>query len=122
PEETADEDRLAQTTLGRIREGVFALDREWRFTYVNAEAARQVAMTPEQLLGRNIWTVFPEAVDQPFHRAFDRAMKDQVSVTVEAFVPAYRRWFENRVHPSPEGLTILSREVSAQVREREELE
>ena len=114
--------RTALAVLERISEGLVALDGQWRYTFVNPEAARLLGRTPEALVGRCIWDEFPEAKGQPFHRAYERAMKDQVFVSVEAYDPVIKRWFENRVYPSPEGVTISFREVSDQIRDRLHLE
>ena len=44
--------------LERITDAFYALDREWRFTYINPTAERLVGRTRAELLGQNIWEVF----------------------------------------------------------------
>src|SRR3954454_17231709 len=39
---------------------VFAVDHQWRFTYVSALAARAFGHTPEALLGQILWEVYPQ--------------------------------------------------------------
>ena len=42
-------------------------------------------MRPEDLVGRHIWTVFPEGIGQPFHLAYEKVMTEQVSIQMETY-------------------------------------
>ena len=48
-------------TLENISDGFFTLDRDWRFTYVNSQAARWLNRLPEEVIGNNVWDEFPES-------------------------------------------------------------
>ncbi len=48
-------DSAAARILESITDAFFALDREWRFTYVNAQAERLLFRARAALLGRNVW-------------------------------------------------------------------
>ncbi|HEV2655023.1 MAG TPA: PAS domain-containing protein, partial [Ktedonobacteraceae bacterium] len=48
--------------LESITDAFFALDTQWRFTYLNAQGASLLQRTREELLGKNVWEEFPEAV------------------------------------------------------------
>ncbi|OOG66070.1 bifunctional diguanylate cyclase/phosphodiesterase [Rhodanobacter sp. B04] len=89
----------------RITDAYVALDRDWRYTYLNAKACEFLGRPAEELIGRHIWTEFPEGVDQPLQRAYEQAMAEQRPIQLEAFYPP-NRWFENRIYPSANGLTI----------------
>ena len=61
--------------LNRISDGVVALDSRWHYTYVNESAAKMLQRdSSSDLIGRHIWTEFPEGVGQPFHRAYLQAL------------------------------------------------
>jgi diguanylate cyclase (GGDEF)-like protein/PAS domain S-box-containing protein len=116
--------RLPQSVaaiLESMTDAFVALDREWRYVYVNRRAGEMFDRTPEQLVGRHIWTEFPEGVGQPFHLAYERAMRDQETVVLEEYYPPYDRWFENRIYPSPEGLTIFFQDITERKRAEEEI-
>ena len=116
--------RLPQTVaaiLESMTDAFVALDSDWRYVYVNRRAGEMFGRAPEQLIGRHIWTEFPEAVGQPFHLAYERAMRDQEAVVLEEYYAPYDRWFENRIHPSPDGLTIFFSDVTDRKRFAEEL-
>lgn len=49
----------ASIILESIKDGFVALDSDWRYTYVNAEAERLNGLSRERHLGRSIWEIFP---------------------------------------------------------------
>ena len=59
----------ATRILDSITDGFFAVDCEWRFTYVNREAERLLRRPRGELLGRNLWAEFPQAVGATFQPA-----------------------------------------------------
>jgi diguanylate cyclase (GGDEF)-like protein/PAS domain S-box-containing protein len=103
-------------TLTRVLEATsdafVALDANWRYIYVNEHAGRIFGRAPASLIGKHIWTEFPEGVGQPFHRAYERAAAERVPQQIEAYYPPYDRWFENRIFPYADGLAIFFRDVT----------
>jgi PAS domain S-box-containing protein len=116
PVETTRE-RLLASVFERISDGVVALDRDWRYVYVNQKAAQMLQReSPEDLIGRHIWTEYPDGVGQPFYHAYLRAMATQQVVVLEDHYEPWDLWFENRIYPSPEGLTIYFTEITQRKR------
>ncbi|MFB6109217.1 MAG: PAS domain-containing protein [Haloplanus sp.] len=80
-----------ERTLERVGDAFFALDDDWRVTYVNdagADVLRQAMdadYDTEELLGKEFWEEVPEAVDTQFYEEYRRAMERQESVTFEAY-------------------------------------
>ena len=98
---------LSPEVLERISEAFVALDCDWRYTYVNRKAGELFGKDPKSLMGVHIWTDFPEGVGQPFHLAFEKSMREQVPPTLEHYHEALGRWFENRIYPSADGLSVF---------------
>jgi PAS domain S-box-containing protein len=98
--------------LDRITDGVLALDHEWKFTYVNHQATKLLCHSRTQLIGKNMWEVFPEAVNLPFYKYYHRAIQEQVSVNFEAYFPPFKTWFDVRAYPSPNGLSIYFQDIT----------
>ncbi len=99
--------------LARISDGVVALDNDWRYTYLNDRAARMLQRdSPDELIGKHIWTEYPEGVGQPFQRSYAKVVETQEPVVFEEYYAPWDKWFENRVFPSAEGLTICFSEVT----------
>ncbi len=102
--------------LESITDGFVALDRDWRYTYVNKRAAEMFGRNPADLIGKHIWTEFPEGVGQPFYHAYHRAMGEHVPLTIEEYYAPWERWFENRIYPTPDGISIYFQEITGRKR------
>jgi PAS domain S-box-containing protein len=113
---------LLASVLERVSDGFVALDTNWHYTYVNKVGARMLQREkPEDLLGKHIWTEYPDGIDQPFYRAYYRAMETQQPIYLEEYYEPWGRWFENRIYPSPEGLTIYFTEITGRKQTEAEL-
>jgi PAS domain S-box-containing protein len=99
--------------LESIGEGFVAFDREFRYVYVNPSAATMLGRTREELVGRIPWEIFPDEATRDSKRILDAALLDGVPSQYEIYIPSWNRWFENRVYPSPAGLTIFFADVTA---------
>ena len=108
---------LLDKVFDRVNDGIVALDNNWCYTYVNARAARMLQREkPEDLIGKHIWTEYPQGIDQPFHQAYVKAVQTQRPVVFDDYYEPWDLWFENRVYPSPDGLTIYFTEVTERKR------
>jgi PAS domain S-box-containing protein len=65
----------------------FSLDRSWRFSYVNSEAERVLGRRREELLGGDIWGLFPAAVGSAFEANYRHAVASGEEVAFEAYYP-----------------------------------
>jgi two-component system, cell cycle sensor histidine kinase and response regulator CckA len=99
--------------LDRVGEGIFALDPDWRFAYMNRQAERvlsRLSGSPStDLLGTVIWDR-PALADSSLGRALHRAYVEQTAVVHEVPGAGNRGPLEVRVYPSDDGLTVLLRE------------
>lgn len=102
--------------LTNMADGFVRLDCDWRYTFVNKRAGEIFQRRPEELLGKNIWEEFPEGIGQPFYHAYHKAMADQKQCQIESYYPPWDKWFENRIYPGPEGLSIFFDDISARKR------
>jgi PAS domain S-box-containing protein len=99
--------------LEQMSDGFATFDRDWRYTYINAAAAKAFQMAPEQLLGKSIWEMWPQAHDLPLGVNFRRSLDENVSIRFETYYPApLDRWFEHRCHPTPEGLVTFFSDIT----------
>jgi PAS domain S-box-containing protein len=102
----------AESILSSISDGFFALDRNWHYTYVNDRLCEMAQKPREELLGYNNWDLFPNAVDTDVCVQFHRAMSEQTPIEFEYLYLPWNRWFEYRVYPSPDGLTIFATDIT----------
>ena len=101
-----------RVTLERVSDAFVAIDSDWRFTYVNPKAGEIFSCNPEKLIGKNIWTEFPDLTDTLFCKACYSALQTQKYIYLEAFSRAYNLWFENNIYPSANGLSIFFKDIS----------
>ncbi len=97
--------------LESITDAFFALDTEWRFTYVNAESERILSRTRGELLNRNIWEAYPKGHGSTFDLQYCRAVAEGRPVSFEEYDPAHSTWFEVRAYPSPDGLSVYFHDI-----------
>ncbi|HZI18500.1 MAG TPA: PAS domain-containing protein, partial [Pyrinomonadaceae bacterium] len=110
--------------LDRIADGFMAFDTEWCVTYINRQAAQLVSRlekSTDELTGRNIWEVFPDLVGSTAYEEYHRAMAEQVTVNFELYYPPLDSWFDIRVYPSPDGLSVYFQDVTERKRVEENL-
>ena len=110
-------DRGAESRVARVLEampaGFYSLDRQWRFTHVNAEAERLLGRTREELLGEVLWEAFPATVSSIFEDSYRKAVVTGRPVSFDAHYPApLNGWYELRAWPSPDGLSVYFLEVT----------
>ena len=101
-----------QIILESITDGFFALDNNWRFTYINREAERLYQRTKEELIGKNFWDKYPEYIGTVFYENFHKAMTEKEDVCFEAKGVYNNLWFVVHVYPSPDGLSIYYRDIT----------
>jgi PAS domain S-box-containing protein len=124
-ESLLERDRAAQeqvrNILESISDGFYALDRQWRYTYVNQRAARLARRPREELIGSNIWETFPHAVGQKDYGELQRAAAEQVPAHFENYYAPFDLWYETEAYPSPNGLSVFVRDVTERKRAEEQL-
>ncbi len=98
--------------IDRVRDAFFALDTDFRFTYLNEEAEALLERSREHLIGRVMWDEFPETVETQFPDGFYRAMDEQVAVAFEVYHTPLETWFEVRAWPAEGGLSVHMRDVT----------
>lgn len=105
---------LMSNVLTSISDGFVALDADWNYTYVNERGAALLnGHKPEDLIGKHIWTLFPEGVGQPFYWNYHKVMKEREPIVMQEYYLPWNRWFENRIYPSPDGgITIFYTDIT----------
>lgn len=96
----------------RITDAFYAFDSEWRTTVVNDRALERLPKTRDELLGNEVWEVYPEAVETVFYEKFHEAMETQEPVYFEAYYEPHDYWLDVRAYPSEDGLSVYSLETT----------
>lgn len=101
-----------ETTLNNISDGFVSLDTNWCYTFVNKKAGEFLGRNPQSLIGKHIWTEFPEGVGLPFYNAYYKAVETKKTIYFQEFYEPFQKWFENRIYPSKNGLTIYFTDIT----------
>lgn len=96
----------------RISDAFVALDNNWCYTYMNKKAGEIFNRNPEEIIGKHIWTEFPEGIDQLFYKSYHKALKEQIYIQCEEYYPPYNKWFVNHIYPSKDGLSIYFNDIT----------
>src|SRR4051794_8721646 len=98
--------------LSSISDAVYFLDRDDRFTWVNAAAERLLAHPAADLLGRTVWEVFPDLRGSELEDAYRRARETGTVQEAEIFSASLDRWLGGWVHPDRDAeLVVFFRDV-----------
>ena len=98
--------------LESITDGFLAFDSEWRFSYLNHEGSRTLGRSCEDLLGKNLWSEFPELANTSFGQLYQRAVALGMPLEIEDYYPPFDAWFAVRAYPSPTGLSLYFRNIN----------
>ena len=98
--------------LESVSDAFVSLDTNWCYTYMNKKAGEIFGRNPQEMIGKHIWTEFPEGVGQVFYHTYYKAVETQEFQFLEEYYPPYDLWFENRIYPSEEGLSIFFHDIS----------
>ncbi len=104
--------RRIDSILESITDGFIAIDRQWRYVYANQEAEVLLQKSRSELLGHVMWEVFPDLVGSPFEVGLRQASEQQITVELDEFYPPLNTWFELRIYPSTEGLSVYFHNIS----------
>ena len=103
--------------LESIPDAFAVLDRQFRFTWVNPEAERLIGMKRQEVLGRSLFELFPDAVGSILDRQLQQALAEQSSQEFENFFAPRQRWYSYKAYPTNEGgLAIYWRDITRQKR------
>lgn len=105
-------DQQVVDLLEGMTDGFWALDRQWRFTFVNQRAGQILQKPPEELLGKVIWEVLSDLNGSKIDQEFHTAVSQQISVNFEEFYAPLGRWIEVRAFPSYEGLSAFIHDIT----------
>jgi PAS domain S-box-containing protein len=108
--------RESEGRIGRILESItdafFAVDREWRFTYLNRRAEQTLGRRREELEGKRLYDEFPELAGSLFYQELQRAAAGERPIEFTAPYAPLKLWLDVHVYPSANGLSVYIQDVT----------
>ncbi len=111
-------DLPATHVLESITDSFFAVDRDWRLTYVNRRAEQLVGRGRHELVGKDVWEEFPGLAGTAFEEHYRLAAAERRPAEFLEFYAPLRLWLDVHVYPAENGLSIYMQDVTG----RKELE
>jgi len=103
---------MVQDVLERISDGFCSMDEHWNFTYINNTGAQLLGLQPSDIIGKNLWKVFPEEAGNPVYQAFHQAFERQQYSQDEYYYPPFGKWFLVHIYPSPNGTSVFFQDIT----------
>ena len=105
--------QLIADIINNMPDGFFALDNQWRFTYVNKRSEELLLKTRDQLLGEVLWEAIPQIRETFLEQNYQKAKTDCVPITFESPSLLHKDvWNEENVFPSQSGLSVYYRDIT----------
>ena len=105
--------------LETISEAFCALDREYRFTYLNGRAEHVLGRRRSDVLGKDVRREYP--LEAAAMQVLERAMTESVPGEFETLYRPTGRWISGTVYPRPDGVSILFADVTRRKKADQEL-
>jgi PAS domain S-box-containing protein len=104
-----------------IKGSLLVFNRDWTIAYANDYSTETVGLTPKDLVGKNVWELFPNLKNTIFWENYHFTMEKREKKTFEAFGPYHKQWFEIRAFPSEEGIVVLALDITERKKAEEAL-
>lgn len=110
PQEVSEDDfSQSVSILDSITDAFFLLDKNWQFAYLSPKSEqflKRLNLSTKELLGKGIWDFLPETKSGAGYQFLHKAAKQRISLEFEEFYKPLNTWFEVRVHPVGDGLSV----------------
>jgi PAS domain S-box-containing protein len=107
--------------LESITDGFVTVDHSFTVSYWNKEAERILLKSREDVIGKNLWDLYPEAINLKFYSQYHRALQENVSLQFEEYLQEVDSWLEVAVYPSEDGLSIYFKNITERINGEEQL-
>lgn len=110
--------------LEGVSGGFFALDKQFRILYWNKAAEVGTQLTRDEVLGKNVFEIFPNAEHDRIGECYRAAMKTKQFQTIEQVYKdeRFEKWFDVRVYPNEGGISVVFQDITEQKRQQRQKE
>jgi len=116
--------RSFHTILDNLLEGCQIIDFEYRYLFINNAAAKQDKKTAEELLGHTMMEMYPGIEATPMFSVLRQCMQERIPRNMEndfIFEDGTKVWYYLSFEPVPEGILIMSIDITDIKRTEEKL-
>ncbi|MGV3545824.1 MAG: PAS domain-containing protein [Pedobacter sp.] len=95
-----------KSILNAIPLACYVLDSNANFTFVNDKALAFFKMKREEMLGNNVWEMFPESVNTNYYKEVNDGIVGKKEVTFEYISVFSKSWLQLTVTPHADGVIV----------------
>jgi PAS domain S-box-containing protein len=111
----------ALDVLESMIDGVMDIDADWRIAYINESAASNLGYRAADLVDKNVWEAFPAVRGTVYEAGYRAAMEQRRASHFETKGLLTPKWYNVRIYPSGEGITVDWEDITERKRMEEEL-
>jgi PAS domain S-box-containing protein len=103
------------STLNNMMEGCQIIGFDWHYLYINDMAVKHGRLTKAEYIGHTMMELFPGIEYTEMFARLCKSMQDRTSARMEnkfIYQDGEPAWFELNIQPVPEGLFILSLDIT----------
>lgn len=113
-----------RSTLDTMLEGCQIIDYDWKYVYINNSAAAQGRYAKTAFIGKSMKELYPGIEQSEMFGILTKCMNDRTSAFMEnefVYNDGTKGWFELSMQPVPEGVFILSFDITERKKSEEEI-
>ena len=117
-------DKPLRQALDHMLEGIQIIGFDWRYIYVNNSFARHGKYPKEEFLGSTVMEKYPGIEQTEVYKVYQRCFNERVHIHMEnkfVFPDNSVGWFELSFQPVPEGILILSIDITERKKNEEKI-
>lgn len=109
--------------LESISDGFISMDNQLVVIYFNNAAEKMLGRNREDVIGKNLFDAFPEAKGSLFEKKYSEALKTKKQTSFETFfeIPPYTNWYDVRIYPLKDGISVYFLVITEQKQAEEKL-
>jgi len=100
------------TILESIDDAFFAIDKDWIVTYWNNMAEKFMGKRRAEVLNKNIWEIYPEAVNSEAHKKYQEVFETNEAVHFELYSIYLKNWSDISIFPAGNGLSVYVKDIN----------
>lgn len=113
-----------KSILESISGGFLALNKDFIITYWNNAAEEGTRLKSEEVLGKHIFEIFPNAKGAPLGETYKLAMETQTFQSIETAYKddKFESWYDIRMYPAATGLSVFFQDITRRKQDQRQRE
>ena len=108
-------DSAVRSSIEKLLEGIQIIGFDWTYLYLNEAAERHARRPASDLIGRRMTECYPGIDQTPVFQAMKRVMQarqPEQLLSEFTYPDGTQGWFEVLIEPVPDGVCVLSLDIS----------